>query len=305
LPKSKKKVTKDYKMEQIWIFDNGSVRSFPAAPGLAVASGEASAAASGLAVASDEASAAASGLAVAPASAATVVSADNIASGVGLDSADSGACDVLAPDSTRPASAASGAQFPQEIYLSEGEQLAWTFLILPGAPSLPPLKVVLQGEHSDFSLNVLCLAGEKDRQTIEIEVVHATPNASSSQLVRCIATGDSRVNFDGRIRVMPDAQKTQAYQSSHALLLSEKAKISALPQLEIYADDVKCSHGASSGSLDENEQFYMRSRGLTLEQARLLQLHSFAWPVLQTVQNETVREEMVARVDEVLTTFFV
>lgn len=237
-------------MEQIWIFDNGSVRSFPAAA--RAASGEFS----------DSAAA--------------------------LDSA-----------------AASGAELPQEIYLSEGEQLAWTFLILPGAPSLPPLKVVLQGEQADFSLNVLCLAGEKDRQTIEIEVVHATPNASSSQLVRCIATGDSRVNFDGRIRVMPDAQKTQAYQSSHALLLSDRAKISALPQLEIYADDVKCSHGASSGSLDENEQFYMRSRGLTLEQARLLQLHSFAWPVLQTVQNETVREEMVARVDEVLTTFFV
>ncbi len=266
-------------MEQIWIFDNGSVRSFPAACGLAVASGSAvdpaACISSGLAVASDSAVRAASGT-----------------------------CDVLAQDSTRPASAAQYT-LPQEIYLSEGEQLAWTFLILPGAPSLPSLKVVLQGEHADFSLNVLCLAGEKDRQTIEIEVVHATPNASSSQLVRCIATGDSRVNFDGRIRVMPDAQKTQAYQSSHALLLSEKAKISALPQLEIYADDVKCSHGASSGSLDENEQFYMRSRGLTLEQARLLQLHSFAWPVLQTVQNETVREEMVARVDEVLTTFFV
>ena len=91
----------------------------------------------------------------------------------------------------------------------------------------------------------------------------------------------ARARFDGRIIVNQDAQKTEAYQTNRNLLLSENAVVETLPQLEIYADDVKCSHGATVGYLDENEQFYMRSRGISLEEARRLQMLSFLSPVME------------------------
>ena len=91
------------------------------------------------------------------------------------------------------------------------------------------------------------------------------------------------------INVAKDAQKTEAYQANHNLLLSRKAKVYAQPQLEIYADDVKCSHGATSGRLDEMALFYMRSRGIGMHEAKLLQQLAFVYDVLEKINNETLR----------------
>lgn len=105
--------------------------------------------------------------------------------------------------------------------------------------------------------------------------------------------------FDGRIVVAPDAQKTEAYQTNQNLLLSDDAVVESRPQLEIYADDVKCSHGATVGSLNTDEQFYMRSRGISESEARRLQMISFLAPALEGV-GEDVRETVINCLTELL-----
>jgi Fe-S cluster assembly protein SufD len=107
------------------------------------------------------------------------------------------------------------------------------------------------------------------------------------------------VDFYGKIIVAQDAQRTEAYQENHNILLSDGAKVDTKPQLEIYADDVKCSHGATIGRLNEEEQFYMRSRGITLEDAKVLQMISFIAPVLEQLP-ETDREAVAGQMEEAI-----
>ena len=170
----------------------------------------------------------------------------------------------------------TGHLLKQEI--AEGESLSLVALVLPEASDAVidlSVQVKMGGPNSQFELHALALAAEKQKVNVRVDVEHPCPDAHSNQLIRCVAGGESRIVFDGLIKVQPGAIRTEALQTSNNLLLSERAKVRTCPQLEIYADDVKCSHGATTGSLDEDEQFYMRSRGITLEQARLLQLRSF------------------------------
>lgn len=139
----------------------------------------------------------------------------------------------------------------------------------------------ITGEGADVSLRGLYICSGDERLGIKVNLHHSRGGSKSSQLFRGIAGGNARTSFDGRIIVARDARKTEAYQTSRTLLLSENAVVETLPQLEIYADDVKCSHGATVGYLDENEQFYMRSRGISLEEARRLQMLSFLSPVME------------------------
>lgn len=203
---------------------------------------------------------------------------------------------------------------PEEIILEAGQQCSLVLVLLPGtagsapgAPSCkagalssPTLRVRLTGPRAAFRFHALCLGTGSDHFSLRTEVEHLCPDASSDQLIRCIAGGNSRLSFDGLIKVHPDAQRTQALQTSNNLLLTDTAKVATAPQLEIYADDVKCSHGATTGSLSEEEQFYMRSRGISLEQARFLQLRSFVHPVLGAVEDEKKREELTALVEQAL-----
>jgi Fe-S cluster assembly protein SufD len=110
------------------------------------------------------------------------------------------------------------------------------------------------------------------------------------------------VDFYGKIIVAQDAQRTEAYQENHNILLSDGAKVDTKPQLEIYADDVKCSHGATIGRLNEEEQFYMRSRGITLEDAKVLQMISFIAPVLENIEDENEREAAAQRFEDAVRT---
>jgi Fe-S cluster assembly protein SufD len=98
--------------------------------------------------------------------------------------------------------------------------------------------------------------------------------------------------FNGRILVRPDAQKTLAYQKNNNILLTDDAKMDTKPQLEIYADDVKCSHGATVGQLDENAMFYLQSRGIDKREARLMLMFGFAHEVIQNIRIEPLRERM-------------
>lgn len=131
---------------------------------------------------------------------------------------------------------------------------------------------------------------------------HAVPNTTSNQLYKGIYSGKSTGVFNGKILVDQIAQKTNAYQSGRNILLSPDAKVYAKPQLEIFADDVKCSHGATIGQLDEEPLFYLRSRGLDLATARLLLVRAFASEILMQINSDSLRtyaeEKAIRQLDE-------
>ena len=152
------------------------------------------------------------------------------------------------------------------------------------------LDVHLVGEGAEANIYGAYVCGGEEKVKIAVDMHHDVPHCNSRQLFKGIAGGRSRVDFYGKIIVAQDAQRTEAYQENHNILLSEEAKVDTKPQLEIYADDVKCSHGATIGRLNEEEQFYMRSRGISLEDAKVLQMISFIAPVLEHVEDEARRE---------------
>ena len=191
---------------------------------------------------------------------------------------------------------------PETIVLGRDEELSVLLVALPGVSADVSLKVDLNGEGARFAINGVGISTGDEKIRVHVELRHNVPGCSSSQLFKNLVGGMARVDFYGRIIVAQDAQKTEAYQANHNLLLSETARVNTKPQLEIYADDVKCSHGATIGKLNEDEQFYMRSRGISLEEARFLQMISFVSPVFELVPEETERERLRNEVEAALRT---
>ncbi|MEA5004944.1 MAG: SufD family Fe-S cluster assembly protein [Rikenellaceae bacterium] len=167
--------------------------------------------------------------------------------------------------------------------------LRMNIISLHGAKLENFVNTALEGEGAVCELNGLYLVDGKQEITTSVNMMHLVPRCHSSQLFKGILDNESKAVFSGLINVAKDAQKTEAYQANHNLLLSRKAKVYTQPQLEIYADDVKCSHGATSGRLDELALFYMRSRGIGLHEAKLLQQLAFVYDVLEKINNETLR----------------
>lgn len=126
---------------------------------------------------------------------------------------------------------------------------------------------------------------------------HAKPHCTSREVVKGVIDGSARAVFQGKIVVRPDAQKTDGYQLNRALLLSDNAEINSKPELEIYADDVKCSHGATAGELDEDQMFYLRARGIPRDAARVLLIGAFLDEALDEIIDETVRAYFRARAE--------
>ena len=154
------------------------------------------------------------------------------------------------------------------------------------------IHLVLGGEGIESILNGLYLGvGDQlvDHHTV---VDHAKPRCASHEFYNGILDGKSKGVFNGKIFVREDAQKTDAKQTSRNLLLSGEATIDTKPQLEIFADDVKCTHGATVGQLNEEEIFYLRSRGISAENARRMLIHAFASDVINRIGIEPVREEL-------------
>ncbi len=156
------------------------------------------------------------------------------------------------------------------------------------------LEAVLGGEGSDCTLNGLYLADASRHVDHRTTVEHAVPRAASRQTYRGILGGAARAVFRGRIRVAPGAQQTDAFQSNRNLLLSDEALVCSRPQLEIRADDVRCTHGATVGRLDANALFYLRSRGVGAGEARRLLTEAFAGEVLGRIGFGPLREEVTA-----------
>ena len=152
------------------------------------------------------------------------------------------------------------------------------------------IQAYLGGEGIHCTLNGLYLGRGKQLVDHHMWVDHAKPNCHSYELFKGILEDSSRAVFNGRIKVHEDAQKTDAKQSSQHLLLSDDALAHSNPQLEIFADDVKCTHGSTTGHLDDEAVFYLRSRGISAEAARSLLTYAFACEVLEEFRLETVRK---------------
>jgi Fe-S cluster assembly protein SufD len=128
-------------------------------------------------------------------------------------------------------------------------------------------------------------------------VDHAVPHCTSRETFKTILDGDAKGVFQGKIIVRPHAQKTDGGMKSDTLLLSDGASMNNKPELEIFADDVVCGHGATCGALDEDLLFYLRSRGLPAREAESLLLQAFVGPPLEALENDAVRDGLVARVE--------
>jgi Fe-S cluster assembly protein SufD len=155
---------------------------------------------------------------------------------------------------------------------------------------------VLEGEGGDTTLNGLYLADGTQLVDTHTTIDHAMPHNGSHEVYKGILGGRARAVFSGKIIVRPDAQKTDAKQTNKALLLSDHAEINTKPQLEIFADDVKCTHGATVGQLDEDMMFYLRARGIGRDDARALLIRAFAGDITNRIRFEPLR----ARVDNIL-----
>lgn len=160
------------------------------------------------------------------------------------------------------------------------------------------LQLSLDGEGIEshmFGLYLLHNDTIADNHTV---VDHKKPNSFSNEFYKGVMDGSSKGIFNGKIYVRPDAQKTNAFQSNRNILLTDKATVNTKPQLEIWADDVKCSHGCTSGQLDEEALFYLQTRGLSKVTARAMMLYAFAAEVLDHVKNPVIKEYLDALISE-------
>jgi len=153
----------------------------------------------------------------------------------------------------------------------------------------------LAGEGIDCTLNGLYVGRGTQLIDNHTTIDHAMPHCASHEVYKGILGEKSRAVFNGKIIVRPDAQKTDAKQTNKALLLSDDAVIDTKPELEIFANDVKCTHGAAIGQLDEAAMFYLRSRGLGVAQSRAMLVHAFAGDILNRVKIQPVREYLEER----------
>ncbi|HUQ88253.1 MAG TPA: Fe-S cluster assembly protein SufD [Vicinamibacterales bacterium] len=152
--------------------------------------------------------------------------------------------------------------------------------------------IALKGEGADCTMNGVYLADGDRLLDTHTSLDHAMPHCTSHEIYKGILAGKAKAVFNGRIIVRIDAQKTDAKQTNRALLLSDEATINSNPQLEIFADDVKCTHGAAVGQLDEEAMFYLQARGLTRVEARDMLLHAFAGEVLEGLKIPALREQI-------------
>jgi Fe-S cluster assembly protein SufD len=206
-----------------------------------------------------------------------------------------------------------------EVFLERGAQLELVFHKSGGAAATS-LLAIRQERDSHLSSHAVTLEGRLTRQDLAVTLAgegascrlrglfgtteggvcdhhsvvdHAVPHCTSDQLYKGVVAGDGRGVFRGRVVVRPDAQKTEALQSNPNLLLDGRAEVDTKPQLEIYADDVRCTHGATIGQLDREALFYLRARGIGAPEARRLLVRGFASEALAGISDEALRERLL------------
>lgn len=179
------------------------------------------------------------------------------------------------------------------VYQQADSRYECTQLSFGSAWSRSDIAIRLQGEGAQASVNGLLLAKDEQLTDMHLKVMHEVANCESEERVKGLLDGKGSIVFDGHIRVEKDAQKTDAQLSNDNLMLSRKADVNSKPQLEIYADDVKCSHGTTVGELDSDMLFYLRSRGIPEEQARMLLCQGFAQDVIDELSSEHLQQQAI------------
>ncbi|MDW7691859.1 Fe-S cluster assembly protein SufD [Flammeovirgaceae bacterium SG7u.111] len=167
-----------------------------------------------------------------------------------------------------------------------------TTMTLGGGLIRNNLNIALNGEHCEAFMTGLYMLNSKDHVDNHSTVDHLKPNSYSNQLYKGIMDDRSTGVFNGKIFVREDAQKTNAFQSNKNILLSDNATINTKPQLEIWADDVKCSHGCTTGALDEEPLFYLKSRGIPEQKAKAMLMQAFANDVLDRIKVDAFKEHI-------------
>jgi Fe-S cluster assembly protein SufD len=184
-----------------------------------------------------------------------------------------------------------------QVLQKENSNFANTTITMGGGIIRNNLNIEMDGEHIESYMNGLFMLNGKSHVDNHTVVDHQKPNGYSNELYKGILDDNSTGVFNGKIYVREDAQKTNAFQTNNNIILSDKATVDTKPQLEIWADDVKCSHGATVGALDEEPLFYLRSRGIPKDKARGLLMFAFATDLLDRIKIEPLRkhvEELIA-----------
>ena len=178
------------------------------------------------------------------------------------------------------------------IHQEKGSNVTSNTVSLHGGFIRNNLHINLAGERCEGNAYGLYLTDRGQYVDNYVYMDHAFPNCNSNQMFKGVLDDYARGSFNGRIMVRRDAQKTNAYQANNNILMTDDAKMYSRPQLEIYADDVKCSHGSTIGQIDENALFYLRSRGIPEREARLMLMYAFAYDIISKIKVEPLRERI-------------
>ena len=173
----------------------------------------------------------------------------------------------------------------------EENSISETFILSSGSNFLKnEIKCNLKGKYSSAFVNGIFSLMNNQQHEIRTTINHLTENTKSYQLIKSVLGKESKATYQGKIFVNSKAQKTDGYQLSKAILLDETSEFNAKPELEIYADDVKCSHGSASGNLDENSIFYLMSRGLNRQQSKKLLINGFILDVIEKITDLEIKD---------------
>jgi Fe-S cluster assembly protein SufD len=190
-----------------------------------------------------------------------------------------------------------------QIHQSDNSKLNTFTLTMNGALIRNNFNIAIDGEHCESHFYGLYLLNENTLADNHTVVDHLKPNSYSNELYKGVMDRNSKGVFNGKIFVRPHAQKTNAFQSNRNILLTDTATINTKPQLEIWADDVKCSHGCTSGQLDEEALFYLRSRGISLNEAKAMLLYAFAVETLEPIKNPALKNYLDGLISKRLNKF--
>jgi Fe-S cluster assembly protein SufD len=171
-------------------------------------------------------------------------------------------------------------------------------IVAGGALTRAQSHITFTGEGACYNFNGAMLLKGREHADFTLVVDHTVPLCESRETTKAVLDGEARGIFQAKVIVRPDAQKTDGRQLANGLLLSETAEFDAKPELEIYADDVKCNHGATSGALDDEMLFYLRSRGIPADEAKALLILAFVGEIIDQIQDETLHEMVMAKARE-------
>jgi Fe-S cluster assembly protein SufD len=186
----------------------------------------------------------------------------------------------------------------EEIWQDASSVFQINTLTLDGSLVRNDLHIQVQGEHAETHLNGMYMLNGQQHVANYSTVDHQVANCESHELYKGIMDDKSVAVFNGKVFVRKDAQKTNAYQSNANVLISDDASVNSKPELEIYADDVKCSHGSTTGQLDDDAIFYLRARGLSEKSAKQLMLTAFMSDVLDKITIPEVKAKVFKTINK-------